>query len=261
MRQFAITVATVVMPSGALKKLRGTSLDIIAIALVCVLFAAADAARGGIVNGGFESGGTGWTLTNGPPPAGDGGTSISFPTSGTAAVGTEYARLDCIAISALTPTLNVRQGYCTISQTFTANAGDWVSFDYRDQLSPGGGGLGGFNTDTALIVSCGGRQVQDEYLPLRQIGGQALGNGWYTYSFPPFTSAGTYTFTAEAYSSAESQPGDVQNGTPETSHTIADIDAVTLNTVPEPYSVAVVGAGAAALCSYRWRWMRRRKQW
>jgi hypothetical protein len=207
-------------------------LTIIVLAAACALLVAADCARAQIINGGFESGSAGWTLTYSNPI--DGNTSITFPTSGTPAQGAEYAHLDCLVIGPQPPPIFVDQGNCALSQTFTASAGQWVSFDYRDDGYVNGGGL--YDNDF-FIVSCGTNHLQD-YIGIPEFG-QSIGNGWYTYSFPPFTSAGTYTFTAEAYAEAQGQPGGQTM-----SEEDPDIDAVTLNSVPEPSTFALLGAAA-----------------
>jgi hypothetical protein len=229
-----------------------------ALVAASVFFITADIASAGFTNGGFESGGTSWSQSNVQPFAGGGSTSITFPSSGTAAQGAGYAHFDCLVIG---PQFtgpgsgSYQQGSSTLSQTFTANAGDWVSFDFRiNQLSANGGSL---YDDAALIVTCGTYNVQTRVEPLNNNvppyrflyqSGQPLGNGWYSYSIAPFTTAGTYTFSVQGYAEAEGQPGGAS-----TSHLIADIDAVTLNPVPEPSTFALLGVLAAGGMVYALR--------
>ena len=137
-------------------------------------------------------------------------------------------------------------GSAYLSQTFSATAGQSVSFDYCvSQLTSGGSGAG--SGWASLQFSLSGGAYDESFSQ------SSSDSAWVTYTFPAFSSDGTYTIAFQA--AADASAPAIGSGDPDppppgswNSHVSADIDNVRL--VPEPSTLVLLGIVALGLLGY-----------
>ena len=204
----------------------------------------ASQARADIVNGSFESGLTGWTSNT----AAGGATG----TATTVTIGNNHTYTDPTTSGGHFGFVHSANGgnyaqmgvYNTLSQSFTASAGDKLSFDVffaTNDYIP-------YNDDGyAKVIGPNGISTTLFAQSVMTVG-NAGGTPW-THETFTVTTSGTYTLQFGARNIL---------GNSVSSWVGADNVTLTAAATPEPASLIMLGMGAAGLMGYGWR--RRRSQ-
>jgi PEP-CTERM motif len=202
-------------------------------ALVLLLASGGRTNAGPIVNGGFESGLTAWTANPG---------SLVSAVTSYQTYGPNFLPVQGQYFALLTAGAGPNT-YTTLSQGFTANAGDVISgyafFQANDYIP--------YNDDGYVkIIENGVTLFQSNVSAVGDYGNTP----WTAFSYT-FNGAGSYTIEAG-----------VRNDIDNNLSSALGLDAVAINgngtvTSPEPASMTLLVAGIAGMAGYGWR---RRKQ-